>query len=54
MRGALQYGDAYFEESGDLIPFRFMIRRPSYRERIDTLRKELEKKRGSGGSGDKS
>ena len=54
LRGALQYGDAYFEESGDLIPFRFMIRRPSYRERIDTLRKELEKKRGSGGSGDKS
>ena len=48
MREAMQYGDAYFEESGDLIPFRFMIRRPTYRERIDALKQELDKKRNGG------
>ena len=48
MREAMQYGDAYFEESGDLIPFRFMIRRPMYRERIDALKQELDKKRNGG------
>ena len=42
----MQFGDAYFEESGDLIPFRFMLKRSTYRARMDALKKELEKKRG--------
>ena len=45
MRKAMQYGDAFFEESGDLIPFRFVLKRPTYRQRIDALEQELEKKR---------
>ena len=45
MRAALQYGDAYFDENGDLLPFRWMVARGTCRQRADALKKELEKKR---------
>ena len=48
---AMLHGDAYFAESGDLIPFKFMISRPTYRQRIDALKQELQKKRSGSDKG---